>query len=108
MKIFRIVVLSSLATLAFSQSAGAKLTISPQSLGFVEGTLDFCAKVDPGSTDKYKARAKLFVSEATPEELDKARNSSEYKDSYSSITSELEKAPKEQAVKACTSFLEGK
>jgi hypothetical protein len=108
MKNFRILILSLIAIVTFSQRAGAKLSMSPQALGFVEGTLDFCAKADPNSADKYKAAGKAFVADATQEELDKARNSGEYKDSYDSTTSDLEKTPKEKAVKACTDFLAGK
>jgi hypothetical protein len=108
MKIYRIMILSLVAAVAFPQMAGAKLSMPPEALGFVEGTLDFCAKVDPDSAAKYKERGKAFVSEATKEELEKARNMSEYKDSYASTTSELEKTPKDQTVKACKAFLEGK
>jgi hypothetical protein len=108
MKNFRILILSFVAIVTFSQRAGAKLSMPPQTLGFIEGTLDFCAKVDPNSADKYKAAGKAFVADATQEELDKARSSGEYKDSYDMTTGNLEKAPKEKAVKACTAFLEGK
>jgi hypothetical protein len=108
MKINRIVILSLAASFAFPQFAGAKDSITPKMLGFVEATLTFCGKADPGSAEKYKAREKAFVGDATDEELAKARSSSEYKDSYDSTASDLEKAPKEQTVKACTAFLDGK
>ena len=108
MKTSRIVILSLAASFAFPQLAGAKLSMTPQGLGFLEGTLDYCSKVDPNSAADYKARAKAFVGDATQEELDKARSSSEYKDSYDSRTSELDKAPKNDTVKACKAFLEGK
>jgi hypothetical protein len=64
--------------------------------------------VDPDSATKYKERVKAFVGDATNEELEKARSASEYKDSYDSTTSELEKGPKDQTVKVCKAFLEGK
>ena len=108
MKIFRTLILSLIATVIFSQRAGAKLSMTPQGLGFIEGTLDYCAKVDPDSADKYKARAKAFAADATKEELDKARSSSEYKDSHDLTTSDLEKIPKEKTIKSCTDFLAGK
>ena len=108
MKIYHILILSLVAAVVFPQMAGAKLSMTPQALGVVEGTLDTCVKVDSDSAAKYKERGKAFVSEATKEELEKARNMSEYKDSYASTTSELEKTPKDQTVKACKAFLEGK
>lgn len=108
MKSSRIMILCLAAGVAFPQMAGAKLSMTPQSLGFIESTLDFCAKVDPNSASKYKEREKAFVGDATKEELEKARNTSEYKDSYNSTTDDLSKTPKEQVVKACTAFLEGK
>ncbi len=108
MNIYRILILSLAAAVAFPQMAGAKLSMTPQALGFVESTLDSCAKVDPDSAAKYKERGKAFVVDATKEELEKARSTSEYKDSYDSTTSEIEKAPKDETVKACKAFLEGK
>jgi hypothetical protein len=108
MKINHIVILSLAVGFGFPQSAGAKLSMTPQALGFVEATLTYCGKVDPASAEKYKAREQAFIGDATPEELEKARSTGEYKDSYDSRTSDLEKAPKEQTVKACTAFLDGK
>lgn len=108
MKISRIMILCLVAGVALPQLAGAKLSMTPQSLGFIESTLDFCAKVDPDSAAKYKERGKAFVADATNEELEKARSTGEYKDSYNSTTDDLSKTPKEQVVKACTAFLEGK
>jgi hypothetical protein len=108
MKISRIMIFCLVVSVAYPQMAGAKLSITPEGLGFVEGTLDFCAKADPDSAAKYKERGKAFVGDATKEELEKARSSSEYKDSYDSTTGKFEKVPKEDAVKACKAFLEGK
>ncbi len=108
MKIYRILILSLVAAVAFPQMAGANLTMTPQALGVVEGTLNTCAKVDPESAAKYKQRGEAFVADATKEELEKARSTSEYKDSYDSTTNELEKAPKDQTIKACKAFLEDK
>jgi len=107
MKIYSILILSLVVAIAFPQVAGAKLSMAPQALGFVEATLDSCVKVDPDSAAKYKEMGKAFVVDATKEELEKARSTSEYKDSYESTTSEIEKAPKDETVKACKAFLEG-
>ena len=108
MKMYSILILSLVVAIAFPQVAGAKLSMTPEALGVVEATLDSCAKVDPDSAAKYKERGEAFVADATKEELEKARSTSEYKDSYDSTTSELEKAPKDQTIKACKAFLEDK
>jgi hypothetical protein len=108
MKIQSIVIVSLAAALALPQIAGAKLTITPQALGFVESTLDYCAKVDSESASKYEENKKAFVADATEEEVDKARSSSEYLEAYDTNTTNLEKASKDDAVKACRPFLEGK
>jgi hypothetical protein len=47
-----------------------------------------------------------LVKEATEGELKQARNSSEYKEAYDTITEQLAKVPKEKAVEACTAFVE--
>jgi hypothetical protein len=108
MKMHRSAILSFAVALAVPQLAGAKLTMTPEALGRIEGTLDFCAKADADNAAKYKEREKGLVADATKEELDKARSSGDYKESYDSISSKLEKVAKEQAVKACTDFLAGK
>ena len=108
MKIQSIVIVSLAAALALPQIAGAKLTITPQALGFVESTLDYCAKVDSESASKYEESKKAFVADATKEELDKARSASEYLEAYDTNTTNLEKTPKDQTVKSCKDFLEGK
>jgi len=108
MKTFRNLILGLVAAMILPQIAGAKLSITPQSLGFIESTLDYCAKVDSESAAQYKERGKAFIGDATQEELDKARSTAEYKDSYSTTSSNLEKTKKSDAVKACKAFLEGK
>ena len=108
MKIERIVILGLGVAFAIPQMAQAKLPMTPQALGFVESTLDSCAKADPGSAEKYKERGKALVSSATKEDLEQARSSAEYKKSYDETTSDLSQLPKEKLVKQCTDFLEGK
>jgi hypothetical protein len=94
-----------LSAMALTPLALAKLTMSPQSLGQVEATLKFCSGVNPKAEAKYKEFGKMLVKEATDEELKKVRASSEYKESYDSITEQLAKAPKDKAVESCTSFI---
>jgi hypothetical protein len=103
MKIRAMVCLSALAV---APLALAKLTITSQTLGQLEGTLKFCSDVNPKAEAKYKEFGKMLVKEATEEELKKARASGEYKESYDSITEQLGKAPKDKAVESCKAFLD--
>lgn len=90
-----------------SQHAEAKLPLPNDSLGKMEGTLDFCAQVNPQAAQKYKDRKKWIIGDALETEVTEARNSQEYKDSYQEISEQLAKAPKSKAVKACSDFLAG-
>jgi hypothetical protein len=94
-----------LSILALTPLAMAKLSMTPQSLGQVEGTLHFCSGVNPKADAKYKEFGKRLVADASAEELNKVRNSSEYKEAYDSITEQLGKASPKAAVEACTAFL---
>src|SRR5271169_2178552 len=94
-----------LSALAVAPLALAKLTMPPQTLGQIEGTLKFCTDANPKAEAKYKEFGKMLVKEATEEELKKARASSEYKEAYDSITEQLGKVPKDKAVESCTAFL---
>ena len=105
MKIHRILWLSAVLTLP--HLALAKLPPS-SALGQVEGTLDFCAQVDPQSAVKYQEYKKVLVQDASEKELAEARKSSEYKEAYDAIGDALGKVPKDQVVKACTSLVESK
>jgi hypothetical protein len=105
MKILRTVCFS--AFLAVPNLALAKLPPN-SALGQVEGTLDFCAQADPQSASKYAEFKKALVQGEPEKDVVEARKSSEYKDAYDAIGEALGKVPKDQAVKACTSLLEGK
>ena len=94
-----------LGALAVAPLALAKLTMPPQALGQMEGTLKFCTAVNPKGEAKYTEFGKMLVKEATEEELKKARASSEYKEAYDSITEQLGKVPKDKAVAACTDLV---
>jgi hypothetical protein len=108
MRVLGAMILCLVASVVFPHVAGAKLSMTPQALGVIESKLDYCAQVDPDSAAKYKERGKAFVADATKEELEKARSTSEYKQSYEETTDDLNKAPKKDTVKACTDFLQGK
>jgi len=105
MKTHRILCLS--ATILISQLALA--TLPPSSaLGQVEGTLDFCAQVDPQSAAKYAEHKKHLVQDVPEKDVAVARKSAEYKEAYDAIGAALGKVPKDQAVKACTTLVESK
>ena len=106
MKIYRI--LLACAAIMIPELVNAKLPFTNEIFGRLEGTVDFCAKADPGSAPKYRELAKLLVKDVPDKELTEARMTSEYKDSYEGIGTELAKVPKDQAIKACKTSLETK
>ena len=106
MKIHRMVLVC--AAIMIPQLVDAKPPFTNDIFGRLEGTLDFCAKADPESAPKYRELAKLLVKDVPDKELTEARMTSEYKDSYEGIGTELAKVPKDQAIKACKSSLETK
>jgi hypothetical protein len=105
MRFHRIVCLSAL--LALPNLALAKLPPN-SALGQVEGTLDFCAQIDPQSAAKYQEFKKALVQGEPEKDVAEARKSSEYKEAYDAISEALGKAPKDEAIKACTSLVETK
>lgn len=106
MKILRIVGLS--AMLVLPPLAIAKLPVTNEILGKVEGALDFCSQTDPQSADKYQEKKKAFVQGASERELAEARASKEYKENYDAAGHEMRSEPKEQAKQTCAAALEGK
>jgi hypothetical protein len=103
MKIYRMLCLGT--ALVVAPAALAKLPISNEAFGKVEGTLDFCAQVDAASASKYEERKKMLVKDVPEKEVAEARASQEYLDAHQEVTTELEKLPKEKVVEACTAYL---
>ena len=106
MKIHRILFVC--AAVILPQLVSAKLPFSNGAFGKVEGILNYCGKVDSDSAAKYQERAKLLVKDVPEKEVTEARQSAEYKDSYDSISAQLEKTPKDSSVQACHAYLDGK
>jgi len=106
MKIYRTLCL--VAAIGLPQLALAELPFPVKALGQIEGTLDFCSQLNPKAAAKYKERGKALVGNVSEKDLAQARNSGEYKDSYNWIDGELRKVSKDDAVKACTDFVEEK
>lgn len=106
MKIFLILGLCtalSLPTLARSEAP-----IDGETLGRMEGMLTFCAKADTQSAVKYQEALKLLTRNQSTKDVESARKSKEYQDAFESINADLGKASTDDAVKACSAFLEGK
>ena len=80
-------------------------SVPPAALGQVEATINFCSNVDSSSAAQYKEWGKRLVANMTEKELKEARDSSEYKQNYDSITSQLAKVPAEKAVPTCRAAL---
>ena len=106
MKINRILLIC--AATVIPQLVNAKLPFSNDAFGKMEGTLNYCGKIDAASSAKYQERAKLLVKDVPEKEVTEARKSAEYTDSYDSTSAQLEKAPKENSVQSCRAYLEGK
>jgi len=92
----------------FCQFALAKMPFSNDMFGRVESTLDHCAQVDQGSAEKYAARKKELVKDATSAEVEAARNSDEYKIAYKEMSEQLAQMPKDDVMQACTAALQEK
>ena len=105
MKLYRILCL--VAAIVIPQLALAKLPFSNDAFGKIEGTLDFCAQVDPQAAPKYQEQKKQLVRDVSEQEVVEARATQEYKDAYEWITDELGKVPKDKAAKTCAASLEG-
>ena len=106
MKLYCILGLAAFVVL--SQFTLAAPSIPPKALGQVEATINYCAKADSKSADKYKEWGKAIVAGMSEKELAEARESSDYKDTYSAITSELDKLPADKVVENCRAALGGK
>jgi hypothetical protein len=103
MKIHRL--LWAAAALPLLQLARADVPFSTHSLGMLEATLAYCARSDPDSALKYQERATRLVRGMLEAELVKARDTQEYKESYSSIADTLSGAPKDQVKETCAELL---
>jgi hypothetical protein len=74
-------------------------------VGFVEGTLSVCVQVNPQGADKYEQQRKLLLRGLG--EIEAARRTTEYRQAFTNIRSQLATVPKTQVVAGCTGFLAG-
>jgi hypothetical protein len=102
-------ILGLAAAMALSQVALSEVApINSESLGRVEVTLAFCARIDPESAAKYQERAKLFTQDHPEKEVEAARESDGYRNAYDETDTQLGKVSSSEVVKSCRAFLEGK
>ena len=97
--------LGLVAVLTFPQLTFAASSIPPQALGQIEATGNFCARVDSQWADKYKQVGKAVVAGMSEKELKEARESSDYKTAFDTMTGTLEKIPQDHAVESCRASL---
>ncbi len=97
-----------LATVLVAELALAKMPFTNEVFGKVEGTLDYCARIDSQSAAKYEKRKKDLVKDVPEDEVASARKTEDYKTGYEWISNELPKMSKEEIVGACAATLEGK
>jgi len=93
--------------LILCQLAVAKMPFSNDVFGRVESTLDHCAQIDQGSSEKYATKKKELVKDATSAEVEAARSSDEYKAAYKDMSEQLTQMPKDEVMQACTASLKG-
>lgn len=93
--------LGLVAVLALANQTLAAPAVPPKALGMVEAKVDFCARVDSQSADKYKELGKLAVAGMSEKEVKEARESNDYKTAYNALTGQFEKIPQEKAVAGC-------
>ena len=69
-----------LALLTPAQKKPAAPENAASVLAALEGTINFCTKINPAAEAKYKDLAKLLTNNQTDEAIAQIRNSKEYKD----------------------------
>jgi hypothetical protein len=95
----------AIAALAITQLTLADTPFSKRSLGMLEGTMAFCAQSDPAAAAKYQSQVQSMLRGRPEAEVAKARETSEYRAAYDSVTSALTGAPKEQIKQTCADLL---
>lgn len=95
----------AITALVLTQLALADTPFSKRSLGMLESTMAFCAQSDPAAAPKYRAQVQSMLRGRPEAEVAKARDTSEYRTAYDSVTSALTDAPKEQVKQTCADLL---
>ena len=96
------------AALAVSQIALAKLPFSNEALGKTEAIIHYCVQANPQDAAKYEERKKMLVKNLPEEEVAYARGTPTYIKAHDEMSAQLEKVSKDQAVAACSAYLNDK
>ena len=99
-------IVSGLGTFLFvsmlSPAKPAPAKITPGTvLGSLEGTLNFCAKVDPPAAPIYKSLGQLIINRQSAKAIAEVRRSDAYEDAYQQISTKLQSLPANQAQATC-------
>ena len=93
--------------IALPQFAQAELhVINRSSLGMVQGTIDFCARVNSPAAERFKEQTLFLAQGVSDEELARLSRSTEYREAYLYISAALGRLTSEQAATACNGLLE--
>lgn len=96
------------AAVLVAELALARMPFPNDVFGKVEGTLDYCARIDSQSAAKYEKRKKDLIKDVPEDEVAAARKTEDYKAGYEWISNQLLKMSKEETVSACAATLENK
>ena len=89
-----------------SRIRGARQHRFGQAFATAQATIDFCSRMAPKDAPKYQERSRALVQGLPTEDVAKARDSDEYKATYSETNSALSKLTKPQAEDACHGLLD--
>ena len=78
---------------------------TPAALGQTESLLDSCSKTNPQSAPNLKKQREHILQGLSEKDLVKVRSADEYKAAYQEFRDRFEKASKDEAKKACATFL---
>jgi hypothetical protein len=93
------------ALVAVPRQFAAMPPLPPGALGQLEASVSFCTQADGKFADKYRALGKKLIADMSEQDVAQARASTEYKDGFNAITTELKKLPADKAVESCRESL---
>jgi hypothetical protein len=71
-------------------------------LGAAEAVIDYCAKLDPASAERYRQQFKSMIKGANEEALAKVRSSEDYKEARATTEDSLGKLDESSAKQTCS------
>lgn len=95
-------------TLCLVTNSHADLPTAAEWLGGTDAFVDTCVQLNPTQAEEYRKHFKSLLNpDATEAELIQARQTAGYRETYQSVISNFNQAPKEEvAKKACPLFFE--